>query len=265
MPVSKPTKVPRWATSGGALNTEPSEGKKDVGWVVEEPPADTMNWLQKLTYDWVLWLQDITNQALTWTANHVFSGNITVAGTATLAALAATNLALSGTLSVAGTATLGAVAGNPAFSGNVSVAGTATVTGLLSANGHIAMGGTNPSTANAKELHSGLTCRGWARLSFDATNAPTIAGGRNAHATVAGGGGSWVLDFEHDLGTDLCVQVTDWNTTGSNLGNKILVTGVSVVSGRTRVSAQTINAAGSAAAPPSGGNTGCYIEIKSAN
>lgn len=49
-------KLPKWATSGSADIVEPSEGKKDIGWVGkgEKPPHETFNWLLNQTYKWLL-------------------------------------------------------------------------------------------------------------------------------------------------------------------------------------------------------------------
>lgn len=53
--MAKPDKYPRWADVGGSI-TEPSSGKKDVGWVVaEKPPAQYFNWLLNLIYLWIVW------------------------------------------------------------------------------------------------------------------------------------------------------------------------------------------------------------------
>ena len=52
----KPTTLPRWADSGGDI-VEPSSGKKDVGWEVDEqPPAQWFNWLFNLLYTWIQYL-----------------------------------------------------------------------------------------------------------------------------------------------------------------------------------------------------------------
>src|SRR5260221_10162312 len=58
--MAKPSSLPRWADSGGAI-TEPSSGKKDVGWVAEKPPYQYFNWLLNLIYTWLLWLDRITS------------------------------------------------------------------------------------------------------------------------------------------------------------------------------------------------------------
>lgn len=51
---------PRWATGGSADIVEPSEGKKDLGWVGggEKPPHETFNWLLRRAYDWINNLAD---------------------------------------------------------------------------------------------------------------------------------------------------------------------------------------------------------------
>lgn len=52
---SKPTKTARWADTG--TRVEPSEAKKDTGWVFEEvPPFSFFNYLQGITGDWHQWL-----------------------------------------------------------------------------------------------------------------------------------------------------------------------------------------------------------------
>lgn len=79
---TKPTILPRWATGGTAQIVEPAEGKKDTGWVPgEQVPAQTLNWWQRYVGDWLAWLNDLTNQALTWVGAAVFSGSATFNGT----------------------------------------------------------------------------------------------------------------------------------------------------------------------------------------
>lgn len=54
--MAKPASVPEW-NSGGANNIEPSGGKKILGWVnSEQPPSATLNWWQKLVYEWLVWV-----------------------------------------------------------------------------------------------------------------------------------------------------------------------------------------------------------------
>jgi len=47
----KPPKLPRFATGVGAVVTEPSEAKKDIGWIAERPPYQYQNWWTKLVSD----------------------------------------------------------------------------------------------------------------------------------------------------------------------------------------------------------------------
>lgn len=85
MPVTKPTILPRWAVDLlGNLSDKvrnPLAGKQDTGFSAsEKPPAGWLNFLHAHTYKWLEWLQDIENQALTWTATHTFSGLVKLAG-----------------------------------------------------------------------------------------------------------------------------------------------------------------------------------------
>ena len=60
MPKPSTATLPRWATDGGANVVEPSSGKKDDGWTVnEKPPASYFNWLQKMAYTWLAWLDEV--------------------------------------------------------------------------------------------------------------------------------------------------------------------------------------------------------------
>lgn len=76
--MAKPAQLPRWATDAGApVTPEPSEGKKDSGWAPsEKPPHQYFNWWMKLVYLWIVWLDGITNEALTWAAKHTFGGGL---------------------------------------------------------------------------------------------------------------------------------------------------------------------------------------------
>ncbi|NIQ91011.1 MAG: hypothetical protein GWM98_04675 [Nitrospinaceae bacterium] len=55
---SRPAKIPRWADTSGNI-TEPSEGKKDAGWLYKEiPPSSWENWRTNLIGDWFRWLAE---------------------------------------------------------------------------------------------------------------------------------------------------------------------------------------------------------------
>jgi hypothetical protein len=85
MPVAKPGTLPRWAETAGGVAagagqiTAPSSGKQDTGWnVAELPPAQIFNWLLWTLYQWIKWINDLANQAMTWTAAHIFQAGVTV-------------------------------------------------------------------------------------------------------------------------------------------------------------------------------------------
>lgn len=68
--VSRPTVFPRWATNDVIDPTtninnvvEPPESKKNVGWNLFESPARQLfNWLGRVTYQWIVYLDDkVTN------------------------------------------------------------------------------------------------------------------------------------------------------------------------------------------------------------
>ncbi len=74
--MAKPSSLPRWAT-GGAVTPEPTEGKKTLGWEPgEKPPAQYVNWAQNLVYQWCVYLDGITNEALVWASRHTFSAGL---------------------------------------------------------------------------------------------------------------------------------------------------------------------------------------------
>ena len=55
---TKPTTIPRWADTSGNV-VEPSSGKKDAGWLVQEKAISSwQNWMQKSLGDWVKWLNE---------------------------------------------------------------------------------------------------------------------------------------------------------------------------------------------------------------
>lgn len=51
--MAKPNKVPTWATDGGAEVTEPSAGKRAIGWILERPAYQYFNWLFNLIGQWL--------------------------------------------------------------------------------------------------------------------------------------------------------------------------------------------------------------------
>ncbi len=87
MPTNQPTSYPRWADDGGAI-VEPSEGKKDVGWVPgERPPAQWENWLTNLHGQWTKWMLELATKGeigADWKLEDEFMSFDPGAGTANL-------------------------------------------------------------------------------------------------------------------------------------------------------------------------------------
>lgn len=73
MPVAKPTDLAIWADGGGAEITVPTSSKQHAGWLAEKPPHQYFNWWMNIVYTWVLYLNDLANQAFTWAAQHTFT------------------------------------------------------------------------------------------------------------------------------------------------------------------------------------------------
>jgi hypothetical protein len=58
MAYSKPSDIPRWADTSTNI-AEPSSGKKDEGWLVNEiPPSSYENWLKNIIGNWFKWLNE---------------------------------------------------------------------------------------------------------------------------------------------------------------------------------------------------------------
>lgn len=80
----RPTGLPRWATSptgsSGVGVTEPTEDKKDQGWVANEKPAAAyLNWLNNATYNWLSYLDPAAVSTEDWLGLSIDSGSVVVA------------------------------------------------------------------------------------------------------------------------------------------------------------------------------------------
>jgi hypothetical protein len=62
---TKPAERPNFATGGSALIETPTVGKQEIGWVGEKPPLQWFNWLHKWTYEWLRYLELVTDFAPT--------------------------------------------------------------------------------------------------------------------------------------------------------------------------------------------------------
>lgn len=94
--MAKPTDLSphlRWATVPliPADVTEPDTTHKDQGWQdAEEPPHSYFNYWMKLVYLWIVYLDNLTAEALTWTATETFTKGIVVTNTTGANAVAVT-------------------------------------------------------------------------------------------------------------------------------------------------------------------------------
>jgi hypothetical protein len=73
----RPTGFPDWAAGSPTAITEPTQAKKALGWVTaEEPPAQYMNWLQRLNADWLRYLsyETVVDDDFAYGANLVGDG-----------------------------------------------------------------------------------------------------------------------------------------------------------------------------------------------
>ncbi len=74
---TQPANLPVWDTNGTNMAT-PAAGQQASGWTAGQGANSSwMNWWMNLVYLWLLWLQSITQQALTWTGLQTFSAAAT--------------------------------------------------------------------------------------------------------------------------------------------------------------------------------------------
>lgn len=105
--MAQPTNTPRWNTAG-ANRTDPPSGQKDSGFVASSPLVSAyLNWLLFNIYEWVLYLKNLTTEALTWTVLQTFNVGIVVTtsvvnGDAVTATGNGTGSAVKGTAGAAG-------------------------------------------------------------------------------------------------------------------------------------------------------------------
>lgn len=75
MGLNKPSELPRWSDNGGTI-IEPSEAKKNIGFIAERPPFPFLNWLFNLIYQWL----EYFNNSVTGTEDGVISGAAKASG-----------------------------------------------------------------------------------------------------------------------------------------------------------------------------------------
>lgn len=84
MALPRPTKFPEWArvpyidpVKGGSNIVEPSEQKKDDGWLRnEKPPGNMQNWLHNLTDEWLKYLDSLSTGGTFTTGDWKFSDKL---------------------------------------------------------------------------------------------------------------------------------------------------------------------------------------------
>lgn len=85
MALPRPTKFPEWArvpyvdpVTGGNNIVEPTEQKKDDGWLRnEKPPANIQNWLHNLADEWLKYLDSLSTGGTFTTGDWKFSDKLT--------------------------------------------------------------------------------------------------------------------------------------------------------------------------------------------
>ena len=75
--MTQPTQTPDWNTSG-SNRVDPPSGQKSSGWTVNQaPPSSYFNWWMNLVYQWVLYLKNLTLEALVWVELQSFQKGLT--------------------------------------------------------------------------------------------------------------------------------------------------------------------------------------------
>ena len=198
----KPTKLPRWATTGSV--TEPTEAKKDSGWLAaEKPPAQFFNWLFNIINQWCVYLDAFESEVHTFSARQEFNRTIapsvassdnsaveaTLTSTGTVDSYAVWAQGLSGRAggiyaqganAVAGGSGHNALPGGK-FTGGQGVTGRTTGFGIVAEGGQ-SNGGARAAALSASGLgggstpNHGITCLG-GTLSSSATSGSTAGTG----------------------------------------------------------------------------------------
>jgi hypothetical protein len=100
MTPAPPANTTGWASSNTNV-TQPSSGKKALGWVVNEKPASSyFNWLLQTIEGWLAWCLSLATGAVTWDYLHTFSAGLTVSNGTTATLAGNTILTSSGNLEI---------------------------------------------------------------------------------------------------------------------------------------------------------------------
>lgn len=178
----KPASLPRWANVGGDI-VEPSSGKKDIGWIdAELPPHSYFNWFMNLVYQWAVYLDGLTGEALTWTAAHTFNAAVTFAAAVTFNGAVTFN----STASFASLSTTGDLTVGDDLTVTGSVAGNLTLDNdLIMTAGGIVVNKTTATPASDNELVLGSFLKAWAEIQCNGTASPAVTAGLNIASVTA--------------------------------------------------------------------------------
>jgi hypothetical protein len=60
--LTKPSERPEWATGIAADVQTPPAPKQETGWIVEIPPHQFFNWMQKFNFEWLQYFENKTDR-----------------------------------------------------------------------------------------------------------------------------------------------------------------------------------------------------------
>jgi hypothetical protein len=260
--MSKPTELPEWGTTSTNI-TDPPLSYKQPGFPTgAQVPSGVLNWLLFTIYSWILWLSTFESTAHTWSAVQTFStapalpAGVTGPVAAT-GAVSGSSLSTGGTLGVTGTSTLG----------TVNTSGVLTASNSIKPNAGLDLSSapTPATVTNSKTLNARNVVRGMARIQHSAAFGSSTAAA-TYNCTLSGTDGTTYttsIDMNEDMGTNLFVQVTDFDTAGGSNNYVTRVKNVSTVGGKTRITLNTTKNGADTAT----GNTNCgyYLTVWSMN
>lgn len=187
---AKPTSTPRWADTGVVV--EPSEAKKDSGWVAPELPPDTFfNWHQNLVGTWVKWINERLfddgaeeDFQIKSPSGAVDGGGLSLRGGAP--GIAAGN---GGDVDVrgGGTGAAGGVGGAVNIVGGVAGSGTSGSVNIMGANSLSGSSGGVVVTGGAGPTPGAVSVAGGGAVTSGAGALVAITGGVAAGSDIGGG------------------------------------------------------------------------------
>lgn len=207
----------RWAYTGvvtSQSNVEPSGWKKITGWLYgESPPANIANWVLNNIYTWCQYIDTLFDNAITWTAAHIFSSTVQVNGHATFNG----NIIAGGNIQLAGDLTFPSAKTEEFIIAASNFSGTAGATMNVPAAG----GAPYLSNSTGSGQNPVLTAQ------FFATPGATITGLQIlGDATGGTGPGSARIDQIYLVAQDAGSALTPWTETRTFVSNAQSIWGV---------------------------------------